>query len=138
MKLNKATFRYIEAELFNYDETKADLEAMQEDIRESTPAMIMSGDRISGGGISNVPEKKGIKLLTNKVIMRMERTLKAIDKSLSMLGEEHNQIFELKYRKNMNWRRVIMEMPTSQDTYFRKRRELVHMVAVQLGLANPE
>lgn len=136
MKLSRPAFRYVESELYNYDETKKELEELQEDIRNSTPDM--SGDMVKGGTVSSQPEAKSIQLLTNKVLVRMDRTIKAIDKALSILGEEHNLIFELKYRQNLNWRQVVIEVPTSQDTYFRKRRELVQMVAVQLGLINPE
>lgn len=136
MKLSRPAFRYVESELYNYDETKKELEELQEDIRNSTPDM--SGDVVKVGKVSSQPEAKSIQLLTNKVLVRMDRTIKAIDKALSILGEEHNMIFELKYRQNLNWRQVVIEVPTSQDTYFRKRRELVQMVAVQLGLINPE
>jgi len=136
LKLSRPAFRYVESELYNYDETKKELEELQEDIRNSTPDM--SGDMVKGGTVSSQPEAKSIQLLTNKVLVRMDRTIKAIDKALSILGEEHNLIFELKYRQNLNWRQVVIEVPTSQDTYFRKRRELVQMVAVQLGLINPE
>ena len=136
MKLSRPAFRYVESELYNYDETKKELEELQEDIRNSTPDM--SGDVVKVGKVSSQPEAKSIQLLTNKVLVRMDRTIKAIDKALSILGEEHNMIFELKYRQNLNWRQVVIEVPTSQDTYFRKRRELVQMVAVQLGLISPE
>lgn len=130
-KINRSVFRYIEFELYNYDHTKKTLEEEKEDVISST---VKLDTPLVKGAIGDSTGSKAMKLTTNTAILRMERTVRAIEHSLMMLEEEHNQVFELKYRQNKHWRYVASQMYISQDTYFKKRRELVEMVALQLGL----
>jgi RinA family phage transcriptional activator len=134
MQISRPRFLFVESELYNYDYTKKEIEAMRDDILEKISSVATDKDYVTGGEISNPTEQKGIKLLSCVALMHMERTIAAIDRALLMLSEEHNQIFEMKYRKNYDWVRITMEMPTSRETYFRKRREIVQTVAAQLGL----
>jgi RinA family phage transcriptional activator len=87
------------------------------------------------GYISDPTAKKATKLVTNTVLVRMTRTVAAIDKALVRLGDNHRALFDLKYRQDLSWQQVCQELPVSERTYFRIRRELVHMVATELGLA---
>ena len=129
--INRRVFRYIEFELYNYDKTKLELEQEEEDIREGTftpdnsPVQSKPGDTTA---------TKAVRLTTNTAIVRMTKTLQAINQALSLLDESHNQVFELKYRQNNHWRVVADRMFVSQDTYFKRRRELIEMVALQMGL----
>ena len=130
-KINRSVFRYIEFELYSYDYTKKTLEEEKEDVVRAT---IKLDTPPAKGAIGDSTASKAIRLATNTAILRMERMVRAIDQSLLMLEEEHNQVFELKYRQNKHWRYVASKMYIGQDTYFKKRRELVEMVALQLGL----
>ena len=132
MKLPRAVFRYVEHELYNYDTTLAEIEAIREGIIEAPP---LRETVPSTGYISDPTARKGTQLVTNTALVRMTRTVAAIDKALARLNDDHRAIFELKYRQGMKWRQVCGEMPTSERTYFRLRRELVLMVACELGLA---
>lgn len=132
MKLDRAVFRYIEHELYNYDETKREIEELREDIIEKAPLK----EVVPGTGfISDPTARKAIKLVTSTAIARMERTVRAIDRALARLSDEHRQLFDLKYRQCLSWQKICDEMPVSERTYFRLRRELVYMVAVEMGLA---
>ena len=132
-KLPPRIFSYVEHELYNYESTSEEISYMKDDIVNSSPPIT---DRVQSG-IGNTTQSKGIQLTSNVALMRMEKTVKAIDSAMKLLGEEHAQIFHYKYKDKMDWRQVVMEIPTSQDTYFRKRRELVYMVALQMGLVSP-
>ena len=132
MRINKSVFRYIEFELYNYQETKRELERYKEEILESTNIPEVNVQTMPG----NVTESKAIKITSSPFVMRAEKTIKAIDKALAILGEQHWRIFKLKYCDCMPWQEVCLEMDISDRTYFRWRRELVMTVGQQLGLIN--
>lgn len=132
MKLDRAVFRYIEHELYNYDETKKEIEELRMDIIEKGPLK----EAVPGTGyVSDTTARKAIKLVTNTALARMERTVRAIDRALARLSDDHRQLFELKYRQCLPWQRVCELIPLSERSYFRLRRELVLMVALEMGLA---
>lgn len=133
MKLARAVFKYVEHELYNYDLTKKIIDELREDIILSTPYKEAVGS--TKAGVSDATAKKAVKLVSSVTLARMTRTVMAIDRALARLTDDHRQLFELKYRQALPWQRVCDEMPTSERTYFRLRRELVLMVAVELGLA---
>ena len=135
MKLPRAVFRYIEHELYHYDVTKREMEELREEIIYSSPPREVIAVNDDNGYHSDVVGSKTVKLVTNAALVRMSRVVLAIDKALSKLADEHKQLFELKYRQCLPWQQVCAEMPTSERTYFRLRRELVEMVALELGLA---
>ena len=133
MKLDRAVFRYIEHELYNYDETKKEIEELREDIIERAP---LKETVPNMGYISDPTARKALKLVSSTAIARMERTVRAIERALARLSDDHRQLFELKYRQCLPWKRVCELMPVSERTYFRLRRELVIMVAFEMGLLN--
>jgi len=132
VKLSRAVFRYIEHELYNYDQTLAEIEFIRDDIIEAPP---LKEAVPSTGFISDPTGRKAAQLVTNTALARMARTVKAIDKALARLTDNHRALFDLKYRQYLSWQQVCQELPVSERTYFRIRRELVQMVATELGLA---
>ncbi len=132
MKLHKSVRKYIEYELYGYDETVRQLEMLKDDIVQETPLRALG----TSGGISKPTECKGLRLVTNRAIVHMERTIRAIDGALTLLPETHKNLFELIYRQGKSWQQVCMELPTSRSSYFRMRRDIVETVALELGLAN--
>ena len=132
MKLNKSIFRYIEHELYNYGSTKKEIAELKEDIITGVPQV----ETVVQSGTSDQTLRKTEKLMTNKVLQRMEKTIRAIDMALVRLGDQHRQLFELKYQQGLPWQQVVMEMVISERSYFNYRRELVFMVAEQMGLSN--
>ncbi len=132
LKLSRAVFRYIEHELYNYDTTLTEIENIRVDIIEAPP---LRETIPSSGYISDPTARKGTQLVTNTALVRMTRTVAAIDKALQRLNDDHRAIFELKYRQGLKWQQVCQELPVAERTYFRLRRELVLMVACELGLA---
>lgn len=134
MKIDKSIFRYIEHELYNYDETKKELQRYREEILESThfaevPAYTGPGDPTGN---------KAVKLASSAFVIHAEKIIKAIDRSLAILGDRHKELFYYKYQKGLPWQEVALEMNISDRTYFRLRRELVMTVGQQLGLLNIE
>jgi RinA family phage transcriptional activator len=132
VKLSRAVFRYIEHELYNYDTTLVEIENIRVDIIEAPP---LRETIPSSGHISDPTARKGTQLVTNTALVRMTRTVAAIDKALARLSDNHRALFNLKYRQDLPWQQVCQELPTSERSYFRMRRELVQMVALEMGLA---
>ena len=133
MRIERRVFRYVEYELYNYDNTKKELERCREEILESSP----SPPEIKvQSGLGDPTAKKVEKILTTTYIARAEQTVNAIEKSLNMLTDLHRMLFKFKYQDCLPWQEVTIELEISERTYFRIRRELVVMVAQQLGLIN--
>ena len=136
MKINKSVFKYIEHEMYSYDDLKRELDLYREQILEGganqEPGMSVQS------GLGNVTESKAIKLISSKFVLNTERTINSIDRSLKLLDKRHGELFELKYKKGLPWQEVALEMCISDRTYFRLRRDLVTVVGQQLGLVNVE
>ena len=110
---------------------------MKDEIIGSPPLPVGEQENIQRTTVSDPTFNKTATLCSNVTLQYMERTVKAIDTALMRLDEIHNEIFELRYRQDKNWRQIISEVPISERQYFRKRSEIIFMVAVQLGLADP-
>jgi RinA family phage transcriptional activator len=133
LRLNKAVFRFVEHELYNYDLTKGELEELREDIISGTPARDDLMTTVQTGRISNPTAARGEKLVTSKVLTRMARTVTAIERALEKMDEQHQILFELKYRQGLHYMRVCDTIPTSVSSYFRMREKLVYAVALEMG-----
>ena len=110
---------------------------MKDEIIDAPPKPISEQSNTQRTQVSDPTFNKTAVLCSNVTLQYMERTIKAIDTALMRLDELHNEIFELRYRQGKNWRQIISEVPVSERQYFRKRREIILAVAVQLGLADP-
>lgn len=133
MKLNRAVFRYVEHELFNYDETLKLIKELQQNIIEGTP---FKETLSSGGYISDPTAQKAVKLVTSTAIARMEMNARAINRALKLMPEQHRLLFELRYRQGKPMQQVCDEIPASERSYFRWRKEIVEVVAREMGLVN--
>lgn len=132
VQLSRAVFQYIEYELLNYDTTRQVLDELREDvIGETTRPEVM----VSGGRTPDPTVTKTVKLVQCAALARMERVVRAVDRSLGKLSDNHRHLFDAKYCRCMKWPQVCREMAISERSFFRIRRELVAMVAHELGLA---
>lgn len=134
--LPPAIFKFIEHELYNYEDTKDELRDLEEDIAESSIGNLDFDDFSS---TEKYPEGSSTEtavadILQNKVAKRMSNTVKYIDTAINELDEQHFEIYILKYRKKKPWQQIVENLPISQSTYFRYRREIVKKVAQKMGL----
>lgn len=133
--MKHAVFRYVEAELYDYHETKKALEELRADIIEAAPP-----EKIGGNGSDYHGDPTAVragKLLTNRRIRKMEETTGAIDRVLNRLPPEKRALVKVKYwdgrYSNLG---VADQIHISRATFFRWRDEIVFAVAVEMGLAN--
>ncbi len=134
MRINKSIFRYIEHELYNYEQTKKDLQLYREQVLEGTAKPEVSVQ----SSLGDVTANKAVKLTSSAFVVQAERVINAIDRSLAILGDRHKELFKLKYQMGITWPNITIDMGISDRTYYRLRRELVVTVGQQLGLINVE
>ncbi len=130
VRIPPAVWRYIEYELYSYEQTKKDLEELRESIIASTPY----SDIHVQSGPGNPTEKKGLKLISSPAIIHLDRTVAAIEKGLKRLTEDHNELFMRKYIKCESWQTICCDMPLSRTAYFSLRKDIVVIVGHELGL----
>ena len=130
-KINCAVFGYIEHELYRYETTKKELETMRDDILDETPFKETNIRTLTPG---DPTYQKASKLITTTAITRMTRTITAIESAMQKLSEDHNQLFEMKYNQHKSWQMITIEMPICRATYFNLRKDIVELVAMEMGL----
>ena len=129
MRLTRAVFKYIETELFHYDDTRKELNAERDDIIAAAPVKA-EGSR---GSVPDPTAAKASRLLTSVSISQMERTVRAVERALARLNDDHRQLFELHYRKVLSWQEVCGHMHIGKTKFYDTRNALVKMVAVHMG-----
>lgn len=134
IRIDKRLYRYIEYELYHYEQYKKDIQIQRNRIIDGATT---NDGQPKGTAIGNPTEMKGIKLVTSASIVSMERVVRAVDNALKSLGVQHDQIFKMLY---ISGRRDIYamcdDMHVSYETFKRRKRELIYRVGVELGLIN--
>ena len=133
MKIDKAIFRYVEHELYNYENTKKELEEMKLDIAEAVVGNIQYDNYSINKNPGSSTETAATKLITNKAIMRATKTIRDIERAKEKLDPDKEKLFELKYKDCLSWQQITIRLCISEATYFRWRGEIVRLVAKEMG-----
>ncbi len=135
-KVEKANFKLIEVELYNYHETRLLIENEKEDIIDASPSVEASSKSRPG----KPTESKAVKMLSSKALIEAERRINAIANVLNQLeamGEQDKlKLIKLKYfdiEKKYTDMGVWSELNIGQATYYRWRKEIVELIALKLG-----
>ena len=134
MKIDKAIFRYVEHELYNYIDTKKELEEMRLDIAEAVIGNIQYDNYSTNKNPGSSTETAATKLITNKAIIRATKTIKDIEKAKKQIDEEKLELLNIKYNSGMTKQQILKKLNISERTYFRWRSEIVEIVAEGMGL----
>ncbi len=152
MKLKRATYRHIEAEIYAYWDT---LEAIEELRR----MIILAGReeesvKVSGGGYAtSVVERRATRLADNLLLREMERITKAIRDTYRVAKEEVRRVIYVKYGLAIDWQppeHIVLAMQTKnrfdmsvremaeilamdESTFHRYRTGFVYGIAERLG-----
>lgn len=98
MKLKRATYRHIEAEIYSYYDTLRAIEEMRKDIilaggvHDAYGAV--AGDRYPG---TSIVERRATKLADSILLREMERITKAIRDTYTLAKEECRRVVWVKY-----------------------------------------
>ena len=129
--VNRHTFRFIESRLYEYPKMKQDIEDQRDSIIYARQ-QLENGNR-PPGCISDTTGSKAIQLISSPSLIFMENFIWATELSLDLLGPQHRELFRMKYILRFSSERVCMEMPCSDRSFYRHRREIVEMVSSKMG-----
>ncbi len=133
MKLPKVVYRYIEYELFHYEEYKKELLLERERILESYSSSI--GAEIRGSQKTDATQRKVINLMESTAVLSLERKIRAIDYTLATLSKTHAMLFNALYnQKRTDIYKICNELSISKETYARYKQHIIHNVGKELGI----
>lgn len=154
MKIKRATYRHIEAEIYAYHDTVRAIEEFRRDIilvgrQEAIGAVV--GDRYPG---TSVVERRATKLADSVLLREMERITKAIEDTYARAKEEVRRVVWVKYglaldgweppvelqekmkgknRFDMRARDMAEVLNIDESTFHRYRTGFVYGIAEKLG-----
>jgi RinA family phage transcriptional activator len=104
MRLKRATYRHIEAEIYSYYDTVQAIEELRRDIilaggrQEAYGAVV--GGRYAG---TSIVERRATKLADSELLREMERITRAIEDTYARAKEECRQAVWVKYGLALGW-----------------------------------
>ena len=155
MKLKRAAYRHIEAEIYSYCDTVKAIEELRRDIilasgrQEAYGAVV--GDRYPG---TSIVERRATKLADSVLLREMERITRAIRDTYARAKEECRRVVWVKYglalegweppaelaarmegrnRFDMSVREMAEILAVDESTFHRYRTGFVYGVAEKLG-----
>lgn len=134
-KLRKATFKHIEAELYNYHDTKKEIARLREQIMYGSTQQ----DENIGGGRSSEPgrptERIATRLLTHKTLRNLEEITEAIENVYNSLENEQQNIIRLRYwnKPSKDWDYIADACCMGRRTAFNYREMIVNAIAEKVG-----
>jgi len=155
VKLKRATYRHIEAEIYAYNDTLKAIEELREDIilasgrQEAYGAVV--GGRYAG---TSIVERRATKLADSVLLREMERITKAIADTYARAKGEGRRVVWVKYglalngwqppaelvarmegrnRFDMSVREMADIIPIAESTFYAYRTGFVYGIAERLG-----
>ena len=132
MRLDKKVYKYIDYELQHYEENKKELERLREEILDASPAPADGQPR--GNSTGNPTERKAMKLVSSTALLKIESTIKAIEKIYDQLNDDYKLFFDWNYKRNAGIVKTCQEVNIAEKTYYRWRDSIVYNVGMELGL----
>jgi len=104
MKLKRATYRHIEAEIYAYQDTLKAIDELRQDIilagRQENSYAAVVGDRYAG---TSIVERRATKLADSVLLREMERITKAIADTYARAKGECRRVVWVKYGLAIGW-----------------------------------
>ena len=155
MRLKRATYRHIEAEIYSYYDTLQAIEELRKDIilangRQEAYSAV-AGGRYAG---TSTVEKRATKLADSLLLREMERITRAIEDTYTRAKEEGRRVVWVKYglalngwqqpaelvarmegrnRFDMSVREMADIIPIAESTFYAYRTGFVYGIAERLG-----
>jgi len=132
-RIEKSNFKLIESELYCYNETKKELEQLEEEILEGSTYQEVC---VQSSTLGDTTANKAVKLISSKAIMECERRIKAIDKALFILQQDETKLrlLQMKYfERRFSDIGIQQELHISRETFYRWRKEIIKLVGEYLG-----
>jgi len=134
--MKKSTFRYIEAEIYDYPETLKEIGNLREEIMEGGQQEEQQV-RVQTNRMSDPTVNRATRLLMDRRLRRLEEVTFAIQKVCDALPKDKHRLMEMKYWEKRYTNTGISEtLHISEMTFYRWRRQIVTAIANELGLLN--
>ena len=137
IELTKITFKKIEAEWFNYFNTKREIALIREEIMNPFQEKV---DENIGGSRSNEvgrpTERIATRLSLNKQLNHLQDIVEAIDQVYEALPEEYQKLVKLRYwskNRQLTWDGIALELNISKRQAMRWRDEIIQATSEVLG-----
>ncbi|SDM19989.1 hypothetical protein [Halarsenatibacter silvermanii] len=132
----KEVKHYIERELYDFEFNKRELEELKMDLtlEQLNQRMEEKFSANSSEECYSATEDTAMNLLTNKIIIRTERILNAIQRVIDRLYPDKRKFYEVFYRQGKSRQRTCIEVGISMATLYNWRNEIVKKTAKELGL----
>lgn len=137
IELTKITFKKIEAEWYNYHNTKREITLIREEIMNPFREEI---DENIGGGRSNEvgkpTERIATRLSLNKQLNHLNDIVTAIDEVYEVLPEEYKKLVQLRYwskNRQLTWDGIALKLNVSKRQAMRWRDEIIQATSEVLG-----
>lgn len=139
MKLKREIKKYIESELRDYKTTKKELEQARSDIIYAGCSGDDSG--IRGTDIGNATQSKALKLLTNRRLAQLERTIKAFERVIGSLPEDKFKLVQMRYWDNQKTKiltddGIALKLYIDRKTVYNWANGIILALAIELGLVD--
>ena len=154
MRLKRATYRHIEAEIYAYNDTLKAIEELREDIilasgRQEAYGTVVGG-RFAG---TSIVERRATKLADSVLLREMEKITQAIRDVYARAKEECRRVVWVKYGLAIGWeppaelaaqmegrnrfdmsvREMADIIPIAESTFYAYRTGFVYGIAERLG-----
>ena len=137
MGLKRGVRLYIESELRDYDSTKKEWEQLQTDVIYSSGGGDDSG--IRGTDVGAPTERKALKLITNRRLSQLERTIKAFEKVMMNLTEDMYRLVQMKYwdlPRTLTDDGIALELHIDKRTLYRYTNGILLALAKEMGVVD--
>lgn len=131
MRLNKEDYRKAVGALKRYNYNCINIINIQTDILSISVAPITDMPRVPYG-VGNTTLDKVIQLEENKELQQSIKEYKAVVQALQLVGKQSKYIFEKEFRESKSKWEIINSMNVSEETYKRRKRELIYATDKEL------
>lgn len=131
MRLEKEDYRRAVGALKRYNYNCINIINIQADILSISVAPISDMPRVPYG-VGNTTLNKVIQLEENVELQQSIREYKAVVQALQLVDKQSKYIFEKEFRESKTKWDIVYNMNVSEETYKRRKRELIYAVDEEL------
>lgn len=129
MKIAAHIKKYLEGELINYPLNKKALAQARQNIYLQHSADGYAALMRRSSQVDSVVERKVLRLSSDRNILLLENSIKAVEDVLSVLSEEYHRLIELKYFKTYSNQFVADDLNISLRTFYHWRDKVLTIFA---------
>lgn len=132
MKLDREEYKEAVGCLKRYNYNCINIMNIQNDILSLSISPVSDMPR-APYSVGDTTLSKVIKLETDKELQKCVKEYKAVVQAIQLVGQDSKYIFEEEFRKNRYKWDIIKDLNISEETYKRRKRELIYTVHSELN-----